>query len=63
MQLNEERAPGAEFDCPSQMREMEHPPKRVTGSYDKGTERALLQLCGVLRRIAEHNIEEMERAA
>ena len=63
MQRNETRAPGAEFDGPSQMRDTVHPPKRVTDSYCKATDRAMLRLCGVLRRIVDQNLEEQERAA
>lgn len=63
MQRKDERAPELQVGRPAPTHAMAHPQKQVTGSYCKATERAMLKLCGVLRRIAEQDHEEMERAA
>ncbi len=63
MPLNEQRAPEPQVVRPAPTREINHLPKQAIGSHSTATDRAMLRLCGVLRRIVEQNHEEMERAA
>lgn len=55
--LHEERAPGESLPATPRTRETHHLPEQMTGPKDS-TDRAMLRLMGVLRRIAESNISD-----